>query len=108
MIGLDGSHIVSSNRESGYGRYDLALLPRNPTAGPAIVMEFKRTSDPAQLQAAAQEALRQITARRYDTELRQHSIRRILYIGLAFSGKELALTHAVRESVAVDQPARLE
>jgi hypothetical protein len=96
IVGLSDTHTILSNRESGLGRYDVALFPRSPAAGkPAlgVLVEFKQTSDPSQLQAAAASALSQIDTRHYETELKQHPITGILKLGMAFAGKEVAIAH---------------
>ena len=53
------THLVESNRESGYGRFDLALLPVNEKYY-GVILEFKRADDEAHLEAKALEALAQI------------------------------------------------
>ena len=56
---LKDTHLVESNRESGYGRFDLALLPVNEKYY-GVILEFKRADDEAHLEAKALEALAQI------------------------------------------------
>src|SRR5262249_34690526 len=90
MCGLRESHVVYSNRESGYGRYDMALLPKAGN-GMGLIMEFKQVEDPAQLDAAAEGALRQINEQWYEAELRQHGVERLMKIGMAFSGKRVEI-----------------
>jgi len=97
IAGLRDSHIVHSNRESGYGRYDLAIFPKSGAAAEqelGIIMEFKQAASVGKLKAAAKAALAQINVRFYETELRQHKIGKILRMGLAFSGKRVAVAHA--------------
>lgn len=97
---------VLSNRESGHGRYDIALMPHDPTEL-AIILELKQvqTSSAAkrqsQLTAAARKALTQIDIQCYDAALRQAGIQRICKIGVAFSGKYLNIQHMIeRHSLA--------
>lgn len=91
---------VLSNRESGHGRYDIALVPHDP-AELAIILELKQvnTSSAAkrqfQLLAAARNALTQIDIQCYDAALRQVGIQRICKIGVAFSGKHLEIQHEI-------------
>jgi hypothetical protein len=91
IISLQATHEVQSNRESGYGRYDVMLIPKDRSEL-GIVMEFKVVRDPAKdLKLAAQDALNQINARQYKTTLRQKGITKILQLGLAFCGKQVEL-----------------
>ena len=86
------AEIVQSNRESGYGRYDVMLVPRD-AQGMAAILEFKvfnaRRGEKS-LEDTVESALRQIEDKRYDTELLARGIpeENILKYGLAFQGKE--------------------
>ena len=85
-------YILRSNRESGYGRYDIMMEPRDLSA-PAVVMEFKVQNLAAgenTLEDTAANALKQIEEKKYDTELTSRGIpaERILKYGLAFRGKD--------------------
>ena len=82
-------YYIYSNRESGLGRYDIMLVPKQ--AGlPGIVIEVKATdkSSPAALNALASGALEQINTNKYDTELVKHGVKLIYKYGIAFSGKQ--------------------
>ena len=79
-----------SNRESGYGRYDVCVIPNNPQQL-GVVMEFK-TSSRTSLQATAQEALQQIVDKDYAAMLRSRGITHILGLGLAFYKKQVVIT----------------
>ena len=65
------------------------------SAGVGIVMEFKRVDDPARIDAAADQALRQVDERWYHTELLQHGVARVLKIGMALSGKQVRMRSAM-------------
>ncbi len=59
MAGLKDTHEVLSNRESGYGRYDIMIVPKNK-ANPGLMLEFKTVRDEnAEFMAAAQQAITQ-------------------------------------------------
>jgi predicted AAA-ATPase/PD-(D/E)XK nuclease superfamily protein len=91
LIGLKETYNVKSNRESGYGRYDVMLIPHNKDQL-GIVIEFKKKSlSEKDLTETALAALNQIEARKYDLELKEQGIRRILHLGMAFAGKKMAL-----------------
>jgi len=85
-------YLVKSNRESGWGRYDVMMEPRQP-GKPAAIMEFKvfdRLDDENGLEDTAENALRQIEEKKYETELLSRGIpaERILKYGFAFQGRE--------------------
>ena len=85
-------YVVKSNRESGYGRYDVVMEPKD-SGGTAVIMEFKvfdTLDDETALEDTAANALKQIEEKKYDTELLARGIPadRILKYGLAFKGKE--------------------
>ena len=85
---MDNEYKIKSNRESGKGRYDICLFPREQQY-PGIIMELKWKSklDENALDALAQEAFQQIEEMAYDSEMKQDGIQEILKFGIAFSGK---------------------
>ena len=92
MIGLVGflmgRYEIISNNESGYGRYDLAMIPIKSNEK-AYLMEFKISKTEKGMRAKAQEALKQIDEKKYDTRLKARGIKNILKIGIAFYGKSV-------------------
>ena len=84
---LGNRYRVRSNRESGFGRFDIQLTPL--VAGiPGFLFEFKHTNDEhVDLETLADSALRQIDEKKYDTELRGAGVNSIIKIGIAFRGK---------------------
>ena len=94
MTGLfTNTYYISSNRESGEGRYDIQLLPKNIDM-PGIIIEIKATTDTsdAGLKKLAAEALAQIENKKYDTELRKQGSKTVYKYGIAFSGKKVEIT----------------
>jgi Predicted AAA-ATPase/PD-(D/E)XK nuclease superfamily len=90
MVSLSDTHDVKSNHESGYGRYDVMLIPKD-TEQLGIVIEFKTVRDEKiDLKSAATDALQQIEQRAYAAELNQRGIQQVLKMGLAFRNKEIA------------------
>jgi len=92
MIGLVGflmgKYEIISNNESGYGRYDLAMIPIKSNEK-AYLMEFKISKTKKGMEESAEKALKQIDEKKYDTKLRARGIKNILKIGIAFYGKEV-------------------
>ena len=85
---LSNRYQVRSNRESGIGRFDVCLIPR-VKAMPGFIYEFKYTKNKkANLDILADEALKQIDEKKYDTELLASGISNIVKIGIAFQGKK--------------------
>ena len=96
MLGLialmDNQYKIKSNRESGDGRYDICLIPREEKY-PGIIMElkWKEKLSEAALVSLAEEALVQIDELRYDSELTEDGIADIIKFGIAFSGKKVCI-----------------
>ena len=91
---LRDRYVLKSNRESGYGRYDVMLIPRD-FAEQAYVLEFK-VHDPEEeesLQKTVQAALMQIQEKQYDAELSEFHIKpeQIHHYGFAFEGKKILI-----------------
>ena len=92
MIGLVGflmgKYEIISNNESGYGRYDLAMIPIKSNEK-AYLMEFKISKTEKGMSSKAEEALKQIDEKKYDTRLKARGIKNILKLGIAFYGKSV-------------------
>ena len=96
MLGLialmDNQYKIKSNRESGDGRFDVSLIPREKRY-PGIILELKwkeKLSD-VELEKWSNEALKQIGELRYDSEMKEDGITEILKFGIAFSGKKVCV-----------------
>ena len=89
---MDNQYKIKSNRESGDGRYDISLFPREDRY-PGIIMELKWKKDlnADELLGLADEALAQIDDKRYDEEMKEDGIQDILKFGIAFSGKKVSV-----------------
>ncbi len=90
LIWISNTHEVKSNRESGYGRYDIVIIPRDPTQT-GYVIEFKSVDkdENETVENAIKAALAQIEAKKYETELVERGIKHIKKLAIAFSGKEV-------------------
>lgn len=82
----------SSNRESGYGRYDIQLMPRFKNL-PGIIIELKAAKDCSEdeLKELSRRALQQINDKKYDTELREAGVTDVIKYGVAFCGKRVEI-----------------
>ena len=89
---LEGEYITKSNIESGLGRYDFVIEPKNK-AKRAYIMEFKSTDSIENLEEVSKEALRQIEDKKYDVSLKQNGIKDITYLGIAFCGKQIKIEY---------------
>ena len=89
---LEGDYITKSNIESGLGRYDFVIEPKNKTKR-AYIMEFKSTDSIEKLEEVSKEALEQIENKKYDVSLKQNGIKDITYMGIAFCGKEIKIEY---------------
>ena len=89
---LEGEYITKSNIESGLGRYDFVIEPKNKTKR-AFIMEFKATDSLENLEEISKEALGQIEDKKYDISLKQNGIKDITYMGIAFCGKEIKIEY---------------
>lgn len=95
LVDLQGRYIITSNRESGFGRYDVVLEPREPEENDAVILEFKvhNPRREASLEDTVKEALSQIEKQKYDASLLAHGItgEHIHKYGFAFQGKKVLI-----------------
>ena len=95
MVELRDRYIITSNRESGFGRYDIMLEPRNKNSYDAIIIEFKVFKEMHEdtLKDTAAAALKQIEEKQYAAVLMEKGIsaEKIRKYGFAFKGKEVLI-----------------
>lgn len=89
---LDEEYHIHSNQESGLGRYDIELEPRNKNKR-GYILELKVASSEEQLKERAEEGLAQISEKKYDNVLKERGIKEITYIGIAFHGKKVCIKY---------------
>ena len=85
---LDKQYIVESNRESGYGRFDIAIFPKD-TQKAGVILEFKAADKMDSLEEKAGEALQQIQDKQYEVEFAKRDITNLWKYGVAFCGKQV-------------------
>ena len=95
IVDLQNRYIITSNRESGFGRYDVMLEPRNPQKDDAILLEFKIYDPDSEktMKDTVQEALAQIERKQYAAQLINLGISKehIRSYGFAFQGKHVLI-----------------
>ncbi len=99
IAGIDPhKYQLSSNKESGYGRFDIAIIPKNKDLL-GFIIEVKsivsnsNETHPKTLRDAAKKALNQINIKQYNTIFAESFIKNYIKIGVAFSGKDLAVEY---------------
>lgn len=95
MVELQNRYIITSNRESGFGRYDVMLEPKYPEQDDAVILEFKvfNRRREKSLEDTAEAALRQIREKQYASQLAARGIpqERIRSYGFDFQGKNVLI-----------------
>lgn len=98
MLGLTAcidaeKYTIDSNKEAGFGRYDIIIAPKDPNKL-GIILEIKSVgNNMSNLKIAAEEALIQIDTKKYEKTILFKGVKSYLKIGVAFSGKELSIAH---------------
>ena len=92
LVGLKDSYYVNSNRESGIGRYDIMLEPKNQK-GNAFIMEFKvyREDKEKNIKETIDNAKRQIEEKEYERNLKERGFNNITKMIYVFKGKEVSI-----------------
>ena len=89
---MDAFYTITSNRESGEGRYDIQMLPKKEKLpGILIELKVKKGVTEAELKSISQDALKQINDLKYDVQLLERGIETIYKYGVAFSGKHVEI-----------------
>ena len=92
LVALSNTHYVLSNKESGYGRYDVMVIPKD-ISKPGIIIEFKkaRRTNKKSIDQLIEEAKKQIEDKKYETELLSRGITNIKKLVIVFKGKEVSV-----------------
>ena len=87
-VWLEGRYRVESNKESGYGRFDIAFFPLKDNL-PGVVLELKVVKEEEEMESAAKAALSQIEAKEYLAEMFRQGVTESWKYGIAFCGKKV-------------------
>ena len=92
LVSLKDTYYVNSNRESGMGRYDIMLEPKDKN-GNSFIMEFKvyKEGKEKDIQETIENAKKQIEEKQYETSLRERGFNNITKIVFAFNGKDVKM-----------------
>ncbi len=92
LVWISDTHEIKSNRESGYGRYDISIIP-NDLRQTGYVMEFKtvNTDDNETIESAAKAAFKQIAEKKYETELVARGVKNYKKLAIVFRGKDVTI-----------------
>ncbi len=92
LVSLQNTHWVKSNKESGYGRYDVLIIPKDQTQYPlGTMIEFKVVRKPEGLDQGIEIAFQQIEDQKYRVELEALGISKIQTLAIVFCGKQMKL-----------------
>lgn len=95
IVDFQDRYVITSNRESGFGRYDVMIEPKNPMENEAIILEFKvhDAKDEESLADTVRAALDQIEKKQYAAILQAKGIKsdRIRKYDFAFEGEKVLI-----------------
>ena len=92
MFYLDNHYYVKSNKESGLGRYDVVIEPKNKN-NRGFILEFKVVKNEDDLDKISEEAIEQIIEKKYDVGLKDRGVKDVTFVGVAFCGKIVKVTY---------------
>ena len=91
MFYLDNHYYVKSNEESGLGRYDVIIEPKNNN-NRGFILEFKVVKNEDDLEKVSEEAIEQIMEKKYDVGLKDRGVKDVTFVGVAFCGKVIKVS----------------
>lgn len=93
LVSLSENYEVKSNKESGFGRYDVMIIPKD-TSKYGIIIEFKKIDELSKesIEEATEKALKQIEDKKYESELLERGIKNIIKLAIVFKNKEVEIT----------------
>ena len=93
LVSLSDNYEVNSNKESGFGRYDVMIIPKDILRH-GIIIEFKKIDELSKesIEEATQKALKQIEDKKYESELLSKGITNIIKLAIVFKNKEVEIS----------------
>jgi putative sterol carrier protein len=93
LVSLADNYEVKSNKESGIGRYDVMIIPKDASKK-GIIIEFKKIDELSKetIEEATEKALKQIEDKKYESELLERGIKNIIKLAIVFKNKEVEIT----------------
>ena len=88
LLNLAPEYEINSNKESGFGRYDMSVIPKD-TSKRAIIMELKKIGMHETKDTALDNALKQIEDKQYETDIRKRGIQHMTKLAVTFDGKRV-------------------
>jgi len=90
VVSLRDKYEITSNRESGYGRYDVMMIPKDKGKR-GIIFEFKKVDkfEKETIEIAMENAKKQVIEKDYESELRVRGIENIVRLAAVFEGKNM-------------------
>ncbi|EFS21511.1 hypothetical protein FSBG_01008 [Fusobacterium gonidiaformans 3-1-5R] len=98
ILSMSKEYEIHSNLESGYGRYDISLEPKDKMKS-GFILELKVAKSEEELEKKAKEALQQIEDKKYDIEMKERGIQEIIPLGISFYGKKIQVLKSVKKAV---------
>ncbi|SHF16588.1 PD-(D/E)XK nuclease superfamily protein [Marinitoga hydrogenitolerans DSM 16785] len=90
-MALKEEYIIKSDREAGYGRADLILIPKDK-AKPGIIFEFKKYyKKDGELKESAELGMKQIEEKKYEKEVKSYGIGKVIKVAIAFDEKNVEI-----------------
>ncbi|WP_206154888.1 AAA family ATPase [Clostridium muellerianum] len=95
FVSISNTHKVKSNKESGFGRYDVMIIPKD-ISKPGIIIEFKKINilSKETIEQGKVEALKQIDNMKYGEELINCGVKDIIKLAIVFKGKEVMISES--------------
>lgn len=93
LVSLSDNYEVKSNKESGFGRYDVIIIPKDVSKY-GIIIEFKKIDELSKesIEEATEKALKQIDEKKYESELLERGVNNIIKLAIVFKNKEVEIT----------------
>ncbi len=89
----EGNYEIKSNSESGLGRFDIILIPKDPNKL-GVILELKVAANSATIKSASKKALKQINEKKYIEEIKSRGVGQVVKVGIGFFGKEFDICYA--------------